>query len=156
MTGLRTLGQNLNAVESIGFAASDKHIEAILVGHKTHWPPMLPQDRNDLVNEMVQRLSGDVPTISQETAIRRLDGADELAEELARIEADQQKAQERQMEMAEKEAEMGDEQADKDMDRSMQQAEHKNKLDMQRDKAKPKDRTNNAQAKGGRAKNNGK
>ena len=152
----RKLGENLNAVESIGFNASDKHIEAILVGHKTHWPPMLPQDRSELVNEMVQRISSQL--ISRETAIRRLDGADELAEELERIEDDIQAEQERQMEMAEQQNEMTDEQADKDMDRNMQQAGHKNKLDMQRDKAKPKpsDRTNNAQAKGGRSKNNGK
>jgi hypothetical protein len=53
---------------------------------------------------------------------------------------------------------MADEQADNNLERSKEQAEHKNKLDMQRDKAKPKpkDRTNNAQAKGGRAKNSGK
>ncbi len=152
----RGLGESLNGVESIGFAASVEAIEAILVGHKTHWPPMLPQDRTELVNEMVQRISAEI--ISRETAIRRLDGADELAEELERIEADIQAVQERQMEMAEQQNEMADEQADNNLERSKEQAEHKNKLDMQRDKAKPKpkDRTNNAQARGGRAKGNGK
>jgi hypothetical protein len=117
---------------------------------------MLPQDRNELVNEMVQRISAQI--ISRETAVRRLDGADELAEEMKRIEDDITVQQEQQMELAEQQGDMADEQADKDLDRSKEQAEHKNKLDIQRDKAKPKpkDRTTNAQAKGGRAKNSGK
>jgi hypothetical protein len=143
----RKLGESLNGVESIGFVASEEAIEAILAGHKTHWPPMLPQDRTELVNEMVQRISAQI--ISRETAVRRLDGADELAEEMARIEADIQAAQEQQMEMAEQQGEM-----------TKDQAEHKAGLDMERDAAKarlkPKDQTNNAQAKGGRSKNGGK
>jgi hypothetical protein len=143
----RKLGETLNAVESIGFAASPEAIEAILVGHKTHWPPMLPQDRTELVNEMIQRISAQI--ISRETAVRRLDGADELAEEMQRIEDDITAQQEREMEQAEQQGEM-----------NKDQAEHKAGLDMERDKAKaklqPKDRTNNAQAAGGRAKNNGK
>lgn len=141
----RAIGESLNGVQSIGFAASEEAIEAILVGHKTHWPAMLPQDRSELVNEMVQRISAQI--ISRETAVRRLDGADELAEEMKRIEDDIAAQQEQQMELAEQQGEM-----------AKDQAEHKNELDKDRDankaKLQPKDRTNNAQAKGGRAKNN--
>jgi hypothetical protein len=143
----RGLGESLNGVQSIGFAASAEAIEAILVGHKTHWPPMLPQDRSELVNEMVQRVAAQI--ISRETAVRRLDGADELAEEMARIEADIQAQQEQQMALAEKQGQM-----------AKDQAAHKTGLDMKRDEAKaklkPKDQTNRAQAAGGRAKNSGK
>jgi hypothetical protein len=151
------LASSINGVEDIiGTKVSPDMTEAVLIGHKTTWPPMLPNDREQMVNEVVQRIA--CGTLSVETAIRRLDGPDELQEELDRIEADKQAVLEEQMAMAEQQGKMADEQADKDMERSMEQAEHKNKLDIQRDKAKPrpKDRTNRAQASGGRAKGRGK
>jgi hypothetical protein len=98
----RQIDQSLNGVQSIGFEASEEALEAIMVGHKTHWPPMLPQDRTEVVGEVVQRISAQL--ISRETAVRRLDGADELAEEMARIEADIQAEQKRQMDQAEKQS----------------------------------------------------
>ncbi|NJN97977.1 MAG: phage portal protein, partial [Anaerolineales bacterium] len=103
----RKINESINGVESIGFNASDKHIEAILIGHKTHWPAMLPQDRAELVNEMVQRIAAQI--ISRETAIRRLDGADELKEELERIEEDIQAQQEQQMELADQQGQIAEE-----------------------------------------------
>jgi len=122
----RQLSSNLNGVESVGVdAVSAKMIEAILMAHKVDWPPMLPDDRTEMVNEVVQRITAGI--ISPETAVRRLDGSDELEEEMARIEEYQQK------------------QADKAMEQAKATAELKMKSD-----SAGKDKTTQAQAKGGR------
>jgi hypothetical protein len=134
----RQLGSNINGVASLGIdAVNPEMIETVLVGQKTHWPPMLPDDRADLVNEIVQRIS--VELISPETAIRRLDGSDELEEELNRIDKHRQKLAEEATKRMEEQAPLNE--------RTIAVKEE--------EKAKnkpPSDRTNRAQAAGGRAK----
>ena len=142
----RQFNQSVNGVQSIGMDPVDeKMLETTLLGHKTNWPPMLPDDRAEQVNEMIQRLSAGI--ISPTTAILRLDGPDEVEEELALIEEFQQQQLDKQMEQAEAqaegEAERADEQADKQLDRDV-------KLAKEKEAAKPKDRTTRAQASGGR------
>lgn len=134
------LGGSINGVENIlGTPIKPQMVEAILMGHKTNWPPMLPDDRAELVNEIVQRLSAGV--ISVETAIRRLDGSDELQEELDRIEEDTERKKQEQLEMMEKQAEL---------------APKPDTNGSSSSKKQPSDRTNKAQAAGGRAKGEGK
>lgn len=152
----KKLGTSINGVEKIiGAPVTEDMVEAVLLSHKTNFPSMLPDDRTELVNEIVQRLSTG-PTISIESAVRRLDGGDELKEELARIEADRVKAQEQQMELAEKQGEMAMDQADHKAELDGERDAAKSKLKIQEQKAKPKDRTTRAQAAGGRAKGEGK
>ena len=136
----RKLGESLNGVSSLGIdAVNPDMIEAILLGHKTEWPTMLPDDRAELVNEVVQRLSQQI--ISPETAIKRLDGSDELEEELNRIDEHRKKMDEIAQQKMQQQADL-----------NMQVSDRKEQA-----KAKPpKDRTNKAQAAGGRAKFGGK
>jgi hypothetical protein len=146
----RKFGSDLNGVGSLGIdAVNEQMLEAILLGYKTHWAPMLPDDREGVVNEMVQRVGTEL--ISRETAIRRLDGDDDLEEELDRIEEQKQAEQEAMMKQAEAQAATQDEFA-------ASADERKADLQIKVNKAKPqpKDQTTKAQAKGGRAKNGGK
>ena len=126
----RQISANLNGVGSLGIdAVTPDMIETQLLGHKTHWPPMLPDDRAELVNEMVQRIEANI--ISPETAIRRLDGSDELEEEMNRIDEHRKKVAEAAQKTFEQQA-------------AVKQQQNP-----------PGDRTNRAQAEGGRAKNDG-
>lgn len=137
----RQLGSTLNGVSSLGLdAVTPEMIEAVLLGHKTNWPPMLPDDRADLVNEIVQRIASE--TISPETAIRRLDGSDELEEELNRIDEHRKKVQEREMEMQDRQHQRNVELAEK--------SGFKQQGDNGKSNKPPADRTTKAQAKGGR------
>jgi len=127
-------------VVDIGIKPTEESIEAILLSHKTTFASMLPDDRAEKVNEVVQRLG--VGVLSPQHAILMLDGPDELEEELNRIDEHRAKLAEEAQATMEKQAELG----------------------MQADAAKEKakaskpapDRTNKAQAVGGRAKNGGK
>ncbi len=110
--------------------ADEKMIEAVITAHRTHWPPMLPDDRTELVNEVVQRIASE--TISPHSAVRRLDGDDELEEELKRIKAHRETVQEAEVQMAETTAKA---QAD------ARAAQFQNQ---------PSNRTNKKQAEGGR------
>ena len=140
----RKISENLNGVSSLGLeAVTEEMIEAVLLAHKTEWPPMLPDDRAELVNEVTQRLSGESPTISPETAIKRLDGSDELEEELNRIDQHREK-------MAEIASQKLEEQHELNMEATAGKEEAKAKA------KPPKDQTNKAQAAGGRAKGTGK
>jgi hypothetical protein len=133
----RQFNQSLNGVTSLGIdAVTPQMIEAIIIGHKTMWAPMLPDDRAEKVNEIVQRISAEI--ISPETAIRRLDGPDELEEELNRIDEHREKIAEKQLDMMEKQAKFNPQNQGQGGDK------------------KPSDRTNKAQAAGGRAKGSGK
>jgi hypothetical protein len=75
------------------------HLEAVILSHRTTLAPVLPQDRIDLVNEIVQRLSAHA--ISIETAVRRLDGDEELEEEMERIKGEVEEEQKRVVEQGE-------------------------------------------------------
>ncbi len=83
---------------------NEKQIEAILVAHKTQFPPMLPDDRAELVNEIIQRMSAEL--ISPRTAIRRLDGPDQLEEELNLIDEHREALAKKAEENMEKQAEI--------------------------------------------------
>ena len=78
---------------------TDKMIEALIVAPKIHLPVMLPDDRVELVAEMVQRITSDM--ISPETAIRRLDGDDDIAAELNRIDEHRAKLSDLEIKLAE-------------------------------------------------------
>jgi len=69
-------------------------LKAALMHLRVKYAPILPQDRIDVVNEIVQRLS--VSAISIERAIERLDGDEDLQDELKRIQQDQQRQQKMQ------------------------------------------------------------
>jgi hypothetical protein len=75
------------------------HLEAVILSHRTTLAPVLPQDRIDLVNEIVQRLSAHAMSI--ETAVRRLDGDEELEEEMERIKGEVEEEQKRVVEQGE-------------------------------------------------------
>lgn len=132
----RDITESLQGVSSIGIEANEQMIEAVLLGHRTDWPDMLPQDRPEMIQEMVQRRSAGL--ISIETAVRRLDGQDGVEEELKRIEEDAVKAQEKQMEMAEQQS-------------TLKAKEMMGGKPGEGKKPAPKDQTNKAQAKGGRS-----
>ena len=128
----RQITEKLNGVVSLGIdAVTPQMLEAIIIGHKTQWPPMLPDDRVELVNEIVQRIG--VGLISPETGVRRLDGSDELEDEMNRIDEHRQK--------------VAAEAAKQNEEAMTNKAELAQKV---------KDKTTRAQAAGGRAKNNGK
>lgn len=59
------------------------------------WPEMLPQDRLELVNEMVQRRSANL--VSLRTAVKSFGDYEDLDEELEAIEEEQQEAREAMM-----------------------------------------------------------
>jgi hypothetical protein len=61
------------------------------------WPEMLPQERLELVNEMVTRMSAGL--VSQRTALRKFSDYDDLEEELALIKQEREDKQKEQMEM---------------------------------------------------------
>ncbi len=127
----RQASANINGVSSVGIdPVRPEMIEAVLTSHRVHFPPMLPDDRAELINEVVQRIASG--TISIETAIRMLDGSEGLTQEIERINKDSDEKQRRAMEVA----------------------EHQSKLSVQekQDNKPPTDRTNRAQAEGGRAK----
>ncbi len=128
----RQITESLNGVVSIGIdVVSPAMIEAVLLGHKTHYAPMLPDDRLNEVNEMVQRLPAGI--ISPETAIERLDGADGLEEELSRIDEHRAKLAAEEAKFQETVAKF----------QPVAQAGQKSSK-------KPGDRTTQAQAQGGR------
>ncbi len=58
----------------------------IYEGLQIFWQPMLPQDRTDLVNEITQRIATN--TISVETAIAKFDGENTAKDEVERIKAE--------------------------------------------------------------------
>ena len=60
-------------------------LESIFIAHKTSFSSPLPQDRAEAVNEVVQRYSSGI--MSLESAIGKLDGPDDLEEEIKRIKA---------------------------------------------------------------------
>jgi hypothetical protein len=69
---------------SLGVPEVDpKWIETVIAASRVHLPPMLPDDRAEQVNEMVQRITANL--ISPESGIRRLDGDDDIEAELNRI-----------------------------------------------------------------------
>lgn len=59
------------------------------------WPEMLPQDRLELVNEMVQRRSASL--VSLRTAVKSFGDYEDLDEELEAIKEEQQEAREAMM-----------------------------------------------------------
>ncbi len=77
--------------------------EAIFLGHKVTWPPMLPQDRAELMSEITNRISAKL--ISPETAIERLDGPDAVADEIQKIDAYRQKLMDAEVDLAKRTAE---------------------------------------------------
>ena len=91
------IAYNKQKFGDIGVKVSDAMFEAIHIGHKTYFPPILPQDRVDLVNEVVQRIASGAMSI--ESAISRLDGDDDLTEELERIKKQKDEEQKRAMEL---------------------------------------------------------
>lgn len=66
-------------------------LKAAYMHQRVKFAPILPQDRIDVVNEVVQRLG--VNAISIERAVQRLDGDEDLQEEIRRIQRQQQQGQ---------------------------------------------------------------
>lgn len=122
------------SLASLGMSAvSEKMIEAVILGHKTNFAPMLPDDRVDLVQEMVQRMTAGI--VSPESAVRRLDGSDDLEAELNRIDEHREKISKAEQELAQVTADAKARQ----FDQSRQQTNDGSS-----------DRTTRAQASGGR------
>lgn len=78
---------------SIGLVSAD--VSKMEVNQE--WPEMLPQERLELVNEMVTRMSAGL--VSQRTALRKFSDYDDLEEELALIKQEREDKQKEQMEM---------------------------------------------------------
>ena len=126
----RKMGSDLNGVSSLGIdAVTPDMIEAVLLSYKTNFPPMLPDDRAEKVNEVVQRITAGI--ISPERSITMLDGEDGLEEEINRIDEHRKAVAE--------------------IESQMMQAQQQARFGQQ---GQPSDRTTRAQAQGGRSSGN--
>lgn len=138
----RQFNSSINGVGSLGIdSVTPQMIEAVLLGHKTNYPPMLPDDRAELVQEVMQRVTAAL--MSPETAIRRLDGSSELEEELNKIDEHRNK-------MAELEEKAAEDAHARNLEVQTKQAENRAKPGDSGDKSKPKAAGTRPQAEGGR------
>ena len=97
---IRLAHMNIIGLSQLGYP--DVTTDGLSLEAKVRWPEMLPEDRAELLNEMIQRYAAGI--ISRRRAIGNFGDVEDIEAESAEIDADEQKKQQAELAMMKAEA----------------------------------------------------
>ena len=93
---------NIIGLSQLGYP--DVTTDGLSLEAKVQWPEMLPEDRAELLNEMIQRYAAGI--ISRNRAIGKFGDVEDVDAEAAEIDADEKRKQQAELAMMKAEAKL--------------------------------------------------